>query len=210
MSPHSIGIIGYGNVGRALGGRLSREVGPVSIGVRDPASPRHETGADAIRVASVAETCDDSDVIFLAVPAEEAVASLRGAGIAGRIVVDCTNPLKWIGRPVWDPPGSGSMTAELAHTYPEARWMKGFATFGSAFHADPDLHGEGVDVHLAGDDEDAKRIVSAIAESAGFHPVDAGPLENAALLEAMAILWIHLARPEGGFGKNFAFQIRRR
>lgn len=53
------------------------------------------------------------------------------------------------------PPPEGSVTAQLAARYPEARWVKGFSTFGSDFHRDPSLD-EGIDVHLAGDDSEAK------------------------------------------------------
>jgi predicted dinucleotide-binding enzyme len=50
--------------------------------------------------------------------------------------------------------------------------------------------------------------VSAIATKAGFAPVDAGPLRNAAVLENVAMLWIHLATV-GGKGRDFAFAMQR-
>lgn len=72
-------------------------------------------------------------------------------------------------------------------------------------HLDPSLGGTVADVFLAGDDAEAKKAVAAVAEAAGFTPVDSGPLRNAAVLENLAILWIHLALREG-HGRSWAFK----
>jgi hypothetical protein len=63
-------------------------------------------------------------------------------------------------------------------------------------------------VFLAGDDAEAKKLVSDVASAAGFRPVDAGPLRNAPLLENLGILWIHLATV-GGQGRTFTFAMQR-
>ena len=83
------------------------------------------------------------------------------------------------------------------------------AGFGAEFHADPSVGGDRATVFFAGDDAAAKKTLSVIAERAGFHPVDAGPLRNAAVLENVAILWIHLALA-GGQGRDFAFVMKKR
>jgi predicted dinucleotide-binding enzyme len=157
----------------------------------------------------VPEACDQGEVIFLAVPAAAAVDALSNAPIGDKVVVDCNNPVTWVEGPVWSPPTEGSVTAQLAARYPEARWVKGFSTFGSEFHRNPTIGDSGIDVHLAGDDAEAKDTVFAIAQGAGFQPVDVGPLRNAAALENLAILWIHLAL-QGGHGRQIAFQLQRR
>jgi len=64
-------------------------------------------------------------------------------------------------------------------------------------------------VFLASDDAEAKKTVTEIATSAGFNPVDAGPLRNAAVLENVAMLWIHLATV-GGHGREFVFTMQKR
>jgi predicted dinucleotide-binding enzyme len=48
--------------------------------------------------------------------------------------------------------------------------------------------------------------VAELARGAGFRPLDAGPLRNAALLEAMAVLWIQLALV-GGHGREVAWKL---
>ena len=101
------------------------------------------------------------------------------------------------------------MTAQLAAAYPRARWVKGFNTFGAQFHRSPVLADTAIDVHLASDDPEAKSRVAGIAEHAGFAVVDAGPLRNAAVLENLAVLWIHLALVEG-HGRFIGFELLER
>ena len=205
-------ILGVGAVGAALGERLAEVGRRVVFGVRpgrDVSALLARCGGRAA-AAPLAEACGRAPIVFLAVPSEDAVAVLAGAPLDGRVVVDCTNPVEWSpDGPIWDPPAAGSMTAALAAAYPQARLVKGFATFGAAFHRDPDLGGRPVDVHLAGDDAAAKEAVAELARAAGFAPLDCGPLRNAALLENLAVLWIQLAR-HGGLGRGFAFQTVRR
>lgn len=62
---------------------------------------------------------------------------------------------------------------------------------------------------IAGDDVEAKRTVSGLAQDLGFDVVDAGPLRNARSLEHVAVLWIHLAMV-GGLGRDIAFKLLRR
>ena len=205
-----VAVLGVGAVGAALGQRLTEVGRDVVFGIRpgrDVAALLASCGGRAT-AAPLAEACARAAVVFVALPAEDAVAALTDAPLADRVVVDCTNPVDWRGAPVWAPPPAGSMTAELAAAHPRARLVKGFATFGASFHRDPQLAGRGVDVHLAGDDEAAKQTVAEIARTAGFTPLDCGPLRNAALLENLAVLWIHLARH--GRGRDFAFQAVQR
>jgi hypothetical protein len=134
--------------------------------------------------------------------AAAAVRDLRDR--AGKVIVDCTNPMRWEDGPVWAPPTEGSNAAAIAAAAPGARVVKGFNIFGADFHANPTLAAGPVDVQLAGDAE-ARVEVAAIARAAGFEPVDAGPLRNAAVLENLAMLWIHLAMV-GGHGRQVGFQ----
>ena len=148
--------------------------------------------------------------MFLAVPGSAAVDVARGlaAELAGKIVVDCNNPLTWKDGPVWTPPAEGSLAAAIAKAAPGARVVKGFNTFGAEFHANPKLAGVAADVFFAGDDAEAKKTLAEVAKQAGFSPVDAGPLRNAPVLENVAMLWIHLATV-GGQGRNFVLHMQR-
>jgi 8-hydroxy-5-deazaflavin:NADPH oxidoreductase len=207
-----IAIIGAGNVGGGLGVRLSNSGLPVKFGVK-PGSDVKDLLAQckgATASASV-EVAGWADVVFLAVPgnvAVEVAGSLAGA-LQGKAVVDCNNPLVWKEGPVWSPPSEGSLAAAIAKVAPGARVVKGFNTFGAEFHKDPGRAGVPADVFLAGDDAGAKKLVMDVAKQAGFRPVDAGPLRNAAVLENVAMLWIHLATV-GGQGRDFTFVMQRK
>lgn len=205
----TIAIIGTGNVGGALAVRLGQAGYAVRLGAREGKDlgdlvARVGAGASVDTPARVAAA---ADVVMLAVPGKAAVEAAAALGdLTGKVVVDCTNPVAWSGGPVWAPPAEGSNAAALAAALPGARVVKAFNTFGAEFHADPTLPGGPADVQIAGDDADARRTVGAIAERIGFTPIDVGPLRNAALLENLAVLWIHLATV-GGRGRNAAFKL---
>jgi hypothetical protein len=206
-----IGVIGAGAVGKALGQRLAAAGHEICFGVRDATRAADLRGVKpSARVLSPSEAVVSAEIVFLAVPGAVTIEVARGLGsLSGKILVDCNNPVRWDAGPVWAPPPEGSLSAALAAACPGAHVVKAFNTFGAEFHADPQLaHGEHADVLMAGDDAPAKQAVAAVARSAGFVPVDAGPLRNAALLEAQAILWIHLALV-GGQGRSFCFKMLR-
>ena len=207
-----VAIIGAGNVGGGLGIRLSNSGFPVKFGIKPGADVQELLAAckDA-SATGVAEAAAWADVVFLALPGPVAVevAGSLARALAGKVVVDCNNPLVWKDGPVWSPPPEGSLAAAIAKAAPGARVVKGFNTFGAEFHKDPGLAGVPADVFLAGDDADAKKTVMVLATQAGFRPVDAGPLRNAPVLENLAILSIHLATV-GGQGRAFTFVMRSR
>jgi len=140
------------------------------------------------------------------VPGGVAVEAATALGdLTGKVLVDCTNPIRWDQGPVWAPPAEGSNAAALAKALPGVAVVKAFSTFGAEFHADPSLSEGPVDVQLAGDAEGRSRVAD-LARHAGFCPIDAGPLRNAAVLENLAVLWIHLATV-GGHGREVAFKL---
>ena len=201
-----IAVIGTGNVGGNLGARLSNAGFPVRFGVRDD----KDTPALLARCAKDAQTASPAaaaewaEVVILAVPAPAAAELARSLPLAGKVVIDATNPLTWQDGPVWNPPKEGSVAAAIAAVAPGARVIKGFNQFGAEFHADPRTAAGPAPVFLAGDDAAGKKLAGEIATKAGFRAVDAGPLRNAGVLENVAMLWIHLATV-GGQGRTFAF-----
>jgi 8-hydroxy-5-deazaflavin:NADPH oxidoreductase len=210
-------IIGAGKVGGNLGARLSQSGVAVRFGVKPgtESSSEMQTLLARCKDASVADSATAAkwaDVVFLSLPGDVALEVARSLAndLAGKVVVDCNNPLAWKDGPVWAPTPEGSLAASIAKAVPGARVVKGFNQFGAEFHGDPMHAGPpGAQVFLASDDAGAKKLVSEIATQAGFQPVDAGPLRNAPVLENLAILWIHLAMV-GGQGRDFAFAMQRK
>lgn len=211
----TLAIIGTGNVGAALGERFAAAGFPIVYGVRsdkDRAALVERIAAvgGKVEFASPAAAAAAADIVFLAVPGPASLDAARGLDLApGKILIDCNNPLRWDAGPVWNPPAAGSITAELAAALPGVHVLKAFNGFGAEFHLDPVIAGQGVTVFMAGDEASAKQRVAEVARTAGFSPIDAGPLRNAAVLENVAMLWIHLALV-GGQGRQFALQLVRR
>lgn len=204
----NIAIIGHGRVGSALGQRFSHSGHQVTFGVRagGDASDAVAACGERARSAPMADAVVGAEIVFLAVPGNAAVAVAQelAAHLDGTIVVDCSNTLRWDNGPVWNPPAEGSMAQAIAAAVPGARVVKGFNAFGAEFHGNPNVAGRAIDVFLAGEDADAKAVVSDVGRDAGFEMTDAGPLRNAALLENLAVLWIHLSRFDS-HGRSFAF-----
>jgi len=189
----NIAIIGAGNVGRALATSAMRSGHTVTVSSASgvtAAMVAEQTGAKA--AASNRAAVEGADLVVLAVPYSALVDLLDDVGpaLAGKIVVDATNPLK--------ADGSGlavegtSAAEEIQARLPQARVVKAFNSQFAARQADPLVAGVRVDGYVAADDEAAKRIVLELVDAMGFHPVDAGQLTMARALEAMAFLNISL------------------
>ncbi|HEV2616074.1 MAG TPA: NADPH-dependent F420 reductase [Candidatus Acidoferrales bacterium] len=209
----NIAIFGAGNVGSALGKGWAAKGHSVYFGVPEPQSEKmralvKSVGANA-RAGSVKDAATNADVIVLATPWPATHDAILAAGkLDGKIVIDCTNPLK--------PDLSGlvlgqttSAAEQVAQWAPGARVVKAFNTTGAGNMANPRYDGKEITMCIAGDDAQAKSTVMQLARDLGFDPVDAGPLQNARLLEPFAMLWIYLAVKQG-LGSDIAFQLLRR
>jgi predicted dinucleotide-binding enzyme len=208
----NITILGAGSVGANLARRLVACGHEVEFGVRQPmdtAALRAELGGKAT-AQPLGESAKSADIVFVAVTASAAIDAVRHSGIRdGAILVDCNNPVLFVGGPILAPPAEGSTTAALAAAFPKLRVVKGFNHFGAEIHRDPALASGAAEAFFAADDKEAKAVVMELAKSLGFVPRDAGPLRNAAVLENLAVLWIQLAM-QSGLGREFSFRCEGR
>jgi predicted dinucleotide-binding enzyme len=178
MSTKRIGIIGDGNVGGALAKGLTRAGHEVKAVGKDPAAVRG--------------VADWAQVVLLAVPygALESAVQEAGRGLDGKTVIDATNAL---GPKMELAVGFQTSGAEeLQKRIPAAKVVKAFNTV-FAQHMETGLLGnQRLSAFVAGDDPGAKTETLELARDLGFDPVDAGPLQNARLLEPMGYLNIQL------------------
>ena len=192
-------IIGAGNVGRALAGSLQRAGHQVTVASKSgdsAAKVAAETGARA--AGSLAEAVRGADAVVLAVPWPSVpdVLGQSGDAVAGKILVDATNPLKADYSGLATNGTSGA--EEVQRQAPSAKVVKAFNTQLAARQADPAVAGGlRVDGYVAGDDAEAKAAVLGLVEQIGFNPVDAGGLGMARYLESMAFLNIALQAAHG-------------
>ncbi len=208
-----IGIIGAGNVGGTLGKAWARKGHEVFFGVQRPQDGKMQellkaAGANA-RAGLPAEAAAFGEVVVLATPWPATDGAVKAAGnLAGKIVIDCTNPLKpdLSGLEIGHSTSGAEMVAGWARG---ARVFKAFNTTGFNIMADPVIGGTRTVMFVCGDDEAAKPSVLQLATDVGFEAVDAGRLTQARLLEPWALLWISLAL-KGGAGRDFGFALLRR
>lgn len=206
-----IGIIGSGNVGGTLGRRWAERGHEIVFGSRDPSSKKMHSLLAQVNGKAKAGTLSDAavygEVLVLATPWSATQHTLSKLGdLSGKIIFDCTNPLK----PdlSLDIGYSTSGAEQVAAWADGARVVKVFNTTGYGNMADPSYDGQKATMFFAGDDHVAKSKAARLAEQIGFEAVDAGPLSHARLLEPMAVLWIYLAQNQG-MGTGIAFQLLR-
>ena len=205
-----IGIVGSGNVGATLGRRFAQLGHSVAFGTRRPESAEMAELARLphSRVVSQAEAAQASEIIVLATPWPATREAVQGLGnLAGKILLDCTNPLRpsLDGLEVGNNSSGGEMVAQWAAG---ARVVKIFNSIGSNVMQNPDFNGQPATLFYCGDDAAAKDTARNLAAALGFDPVDAGPLRQARVLEALALLWVSLAY--SGLGRDIAFRLVRR
>jgi hypothetical protein len=198
-----IGILGSGNVGGTLGARWRQHGHEVVFGVRNPSDPKAQNLAKELnaKMDTAADASAFGDVVVLAVPWPVAEDAIRSAGnLAGKILLDCTNPVtKW---------PEVEIGAELSGAEQVARWAAGasvvkiFNTTGYLNMANPKYGNEVVTMFYVGDDASAKKAAAQLATDLGFEPLDAGPLVNSKYLEMLAGFWGTLA-----FGQRLGLEI---
>ncbi len=194
----NIGIIGAGGMARGIGSRLVAGGNEVIISARDDAKAAAlaaDLGGAAngkARAGSRQEALA-ADVVVLALPYDAArtFAAENASALAGKVVVDITNPLNATYDGLVTVPGT-SAAEEIAAVLPDSFVVKAFNTTFAGPLVSGAVAGNQLDVRVAGNDETARRTVSALVEGAGLRAIDAGGLERARQLEGLALLGITL------------------
>jgi NADPH-dependent F420 reductase len=184
-----VSIIGTGTMGQAIAGLVGRSGNTAELlGQSDADKP--VTG----------------EVVVLAVPhgAVADIVAQRGEQLAGKVVVDITNPVDFETFDSLVVPADGSAAAEIAAALPRSRVVKAFNTTFAATLASGTVGAQPTTVLIAGDDADAKSLLAGIVTAAGLRAIDAGSLRRARELESLGFLQITLAAAEkiawtGGF-----------
>jgi NADPH-dependent F420 reductase len=185
-----VSIIGTGNMGQAIAALAAK-------------------GGNSVELIGSSDTGTQvtGDVVVLAVPypAVSQVLAARGESLAGKVVVDITNPLDFATFDSLTVPADSSAAAEIAGALPHSRVLKAFNTTFAGTLAAGSVGPLPTTVLIAGDDADAKSLLAGIVTAGGLRAVDAGSLRRARELEALGFLQLTLAAAEktpwtGGFG----------
>jgi len=186
----SVTVIGTGNMGQAISSVVSKGGSTVELIGKD----------DKDKQAS-------GDIVVLAVPyvAVADVIAERRDQLAGKVVVDITNPLDFETFDSLTVPADSSAAAEIAAALPQSRVLKAFNTTFAGTLSAGTVGPLTTTVLVAGEDSDAKSLLAGVITAGGLQVIDAGSLKRARELEAMGFLEINLAAGEkipwtGGFG----------
>jgi 8-hydroxy-5-deazaflavin:NADPH oxidoreductase len=199
----SISIIGTGTMARILGTLALEGGNTVELIGRDPAKAA-ALASDLGRGATAGTTgaAPAGDIVILAVPyaAAAPVVSQYGDALAGKVIIDISNPFNPGATGLATPDGT-SVAQQVAKAAPaSAHVVKAFNTiFGNVL-----AQGRPLDVFIAGDDAQAKAGLSAFIESIGLRPLDTGDLTMAHWLEGAGLLMMGLARHGVG---NYDFSL---
>lgn len=193
-----IGVLGTGDVGRALGNGFIATGHDVKMGSRSADNEvalewAREAGGKA-SVGTFADAAEFGELIVFATKgaANPDVVAAAGAGkFAGKVVIDATNPLDFsTGEPDLAIKGDDSGGEALQRSLPGAKVVKAFNIVNYALMYQPDLPGGPPDMFIAGDDAAAKETVTKILADFGWPAIDIGGIRSSRWLEAMMMAWV--------------------
>ena len=210
-----IGIIGSGDVAKALAAGFLKHGHEVTLGTRETGKLSDFARANSkAKIGSVAEAAKFGEVVVLAVKGTAASKALESAGaanLAGKTVIDVTNPITDA------PPVNGvlkyftsldsSLMEQLQKQFTGAHFVKAFNSVGSAAMVNPQFKGGKPSMFIAGNDAGAKKTVTGILDQFGWEVEDMGGAEGARAIEPLCILWCI-----PGFARNdwfHAFKVLR-
>jgi NADPH-dependent F420 reductase len=200
--PFVVGVLGgTGPQGRGLGRRLAAAGHTVWLGSRDAAraeAAAAELAGLPVRGASNEVVAAEAEIVIVAVPYDGHRALLEGLAteLAGKIVVDCVNPLGFDKQGAYPlDVADGSAAQEAAAVLPESRVVAAFHHVSAVLLEDPEVSAFDLDVLVLGEDREATDAVQALAGTIpGMRGVYAGRLRNARQIEALTANLISINR----------------
>jgi len=193
-----VGVIGSGTVGQTLADGFLRHGHRVMRGSRDPSKLATWKGAAGpnAEAGTFAQAAEFGDIVVLAVKgtaAEEAVALCGAKALAGKTVLDTTNPIADA------PPTNGvlayftsfseSLMERLQKKAPGAHFVKAFSCVGNVLMVNPDFGGMKPTMFICGNDGAAKAEARSVLDQFGWDTADMGAVEAARAIEPLCILW---------------------
>lgn len=198
MTQQTVAILGTGVVGMALAKGFIARGDRVVFGTRDRAAERAQAALSAVpgtQAASPIEAARMADMAVLALPWSAIPSALTpglASALAGKVVIDASNPLDFAGgRPALAIGHTDSAGEAVQRLLPEARVVKAFNIITAGHMVQPRFADGQPDMFIAGNDPQAKADVAAVLRDFGWRSaVDLGGIEQSRLLEPLAMVWI--------------------
>lgn len=206
----NVGILGSGEVAKALAKGFLDRGDRVMLGTRDAAKLEdwRKAAGDRAAVGSFEDAARFGEWILIATlgtAAQEAIAQAGAGNFEGKIAIDATNPLRFDSAGVNLAYTSPSNGERVARAIPGARVVKAFNTVGNTLMVHPRFNGPQGVMFIAGDDAGAKREVAKLCEEWGWTPADAGGIDASGYLEALCIVWVRYGQQSGAWNHAFTF-----
>jgi hypothetical protein len=209
-----VGILGTGDVGRALGTAFLQLGHEVKMGAREASNEKStkwagEMGTKASH-GTFAEAATFGELIVLATLGVANESAIRMAGperFKTKIVIDATNPLDFSrGMPPSLTVGhTDSAGEQVQRLLPGAHVVKAFNTVGHAHMFRPQFPGGPPDMFICGNNAGAKRRVTELLKDFGWSTIDIGGIESSRYLEPMCMVWVFHGALTGTW--NHAFKM---
>jgi 8-hydroxy-5-deazaflavin:NADPH oxidoreductase len=192
-----VGIIGSGDVAKTLAAGFIKHGHDVTLGTRETGKLADFAKANPkAKIANVADAAKFGETVVLAVKgavASKALESAGAANLAGKTVIDVTNPI------ADSPPEKGvlkyftsldgSLMEQLQKQVAGAHFVKAFNSVGAAAMVNPQFKGGKPSMFIAGNDAGAKKTVAGILDQFGWEVEDMGGAEAARAIEPLCMLW---------------------
>jgi predicted dinucleotide-binding enzyme len=194
-----IGIIGSGIVGQVLAKAFLSEGHEAMLGTRNTSKEevvKWKKDNPNGQVGNFEETAKFGELLVLATKGSATADIINFAGVknfSGKVVIDAVNPI------ADTPPENGvlrfftsledSLMERIQKQLPEAKIVKAFNSVGNAFMYKPNFPGGKPTMFICGNDEAAKKTVTAILTAFGWETEDMGKAEAARAIEPLCILW---------------------
>jgi len=193
-----VGIIGSGQVGQVLAKAFKNEGYDVMLGTRNTSKENlvQFNNEAKIDVGTFDETAKFGSIIVLATKgtaAEEALYLAGKENLNNKIIIDTTNPIADTapshGVLHYTTSLENSLMERLQQVVPAARFVKAFNSVGNALMYKPEVQGGPPTMFICGNDDEAKKTVTAILDKFGWETEDMGKAEAARAIEPLCILW---------------------
>jgi predicted dinucleotide-binding enzyme len=208
----NIGVLGTGEVGRAVGTRLAAAGHDVMMGSRQADNPtavewaRHAPNA---RAGTFADAAAHGALVINATAGTATLEVLRAAGAAhlhNKVLIDASNPLDASnGTPTLTVSNTDSLAEQIQREFPAAQVVKTLNTVNAQVMVNPaSVPGDHV-LFVAGEDMDAKNVAIGLLGEMGWPEeriLDLGGISAARGMEAYVLLWVSIMGVTGGSAFN--------
>ncbi len=205
-----IGILGSGNVGQHLALGFIKLGNEVKIGTRD--TDKLKDFADKnpkIKLGNFEEAAHFGEIIVIATSwagTENAINLAKKSNFHNKIVIDVTNALDFShGMPPKLDSSPGNSAGERIQKWlPESKIVKAFNIVNAQLMCAPKIDKNEPDLFIAGNDDEAKKLVASFAHQWGWRNVhDLGKIEQAYLLEALAMIIVNFGFKDNNWMRAF-------